>query len=58
MRAAGSTGAGCAGCRYWRGIAAHAPGGLMACHYLLDTGRMRGGAVSECDKREKPPAGP
>ena len=26
--------------------------GFYACHYLIDTGHIRGGDPSECDKRE------
>ena len=35
----------CMGCRYYRPIYDHGPDrkqGGMVCHYLLDTGRMRG----------------
>ena len=44
---------GCKGCKYWRALAGgqHMVG-FYACHYLIDTGKMRGCDPENCDKKE------
>ena len=38
----------CAGCAHYRRLSDHGGGNLYACHYILDTGHMRGCPVSDC----------
>lgn len=41
----------CRGCKYWRPLSSE-KNGYYACHYMIDTGHIRGCDLSECDKRE------
>lgn len=42
----------CKGCAYWRRLGGgSSPYALRACHYLLDTGRARGGSPDDCTKK-------
>ena len=41
----------CRGCRYWRPLSS-GKNGYYACHYLIDTGKLRGGTVEDCTVRE------
>lgn len=47
----------CAGCHYRRPIA-EGPGALWCCHYLLDTGEVRGMPVARCYRRKGTPYRP
>ena len=38
----------CAGCAHYRPLSEKRSAGLRACHYILDTGHMRGCPVSAC----------
>lgn len=38
----------CAGCAHYRRLADHGGNDLHVCHYILDTGHMRGCPVSAC----------
>ena len=38
----------CAGCAQYRPLAEKRGAGTRACHYILDTGHMRGWAASDC----------
>lgn len=42
---------GCKGCKYWRRLY-ETGGNNYACHYYLDTGKLRGGTVEDCTVRE------
>lgn len=45
---------GCTGCAHWRAILrGWSANPVMACHYLLDTGKVRGCLPLECNKREE-----
>ena len=39
---------GCKGCKYWRRLYDN----RYACHYCIDTGKLRGGTVEDCTVRE------
>lgn len=41
----------CNGCIHWRWFCGRGSNALNACHYILDTGHMRGCAVEECTKK-------
>lgn len=41
----------CKGCKYWRRLY-ETGGNNYACHYFLDTGKLRGGTVEDCTVRE------
>ena len=41
----------CNGCIYWRWIYGHGNCLLYACHYLLDTDKMRGCPVEGCTRK-------
>lgn len=32
----------CTGCAHWRGLTSQKDGKVYACHYMLDTGKLRG----------------
>ena len=38
----------CAGCAHYRPLSDKRGAGPRACHYILDTGHMRGYPVSDC----------
>jgi len=38
----------CAGCAHYRPLSEKRGSGPRACHYILDTGHMRGCAPSDC----------
>ena len=38
----------CAGCAHYRPLSEKRSAGLRACHYILDSGHMRGCPVSDC----------
>lgn len=38
----------CAGCAHYRPLSEKRSAGPRACHYILDTGHMRGCAPSDC----------
>lgn len=40
----------CAGCAHYRPLSEKRGAGPRACHYILDTGHMRGCAASDCTK--------
>lgn len=40
----------CKGCKYWRELANG--NGITACHYALDTGKLRESDPEKCDKWE------
>ena len=44
----------CAGCAYWRLMfyfGGTRENRTRACHYLLDTGKMRGGTAQDCTQK-------
>ena len=41
----------CDGCIHWRRFCGHGSTLTMACHYILDTGHMRGCEVQQCNKK-------
>lgn len=41
----------CEGCKYYRLLGDAA--GLRACHYLLDTGEVRGCSADNCTKKDR-----
>lgn len=40
----------CSGCAHWRHFCGRGSSELFACHFIFDTGKMRGCAVEECNK--------
>lgn len=40
----------CKGCKYWRELSNR--NGIVACHYAIDTGKLRDCDPENCDKRE------
>ena len=43
---------GCIGCTYWRHFGWYGVNYTNACHFLLDTGKMRGCSPQECNKKK------
>ena len=43
----------CAGCAHYRPLSEKRSAGLRACHYILDTGHMRGCPVSDCTIKDR-----
>lgn len=41
----------CTGCIYWRHFCGRGANALNACHFILDTGKMRGCTVEECTRK-------
>jgi len=41
----------CTGCTYWRWFSGRGSNAINACHYILDTGKMRGCSVESCTKK-------
>ena len=44
----------CAGCAHYRRLADHGGNDFHACHYILDTGHMRGCPASDCTINRSP----
>lgn len=47
----------CNGCIYWRRFCGNGTKALNACHYILDTGKMRGCDPAQCTKKKTAEAG-
>ena len=43
--------ASCNGCQYWRRIYHRGSKEIKACHFALDTGKIRGGTVKGCTQK-------
>lgn len=41
----------CTGCTYWRRFQGSGENLIRACHYLLDTGHMRGCPADHCTRK-------
>lgn len=42
----------CGSCLHWRLLSSQNVRGIRVCHYLLDTGKMRGMRAQECTRKE------
>lgn len=42
----------CVGCIYWRRFYGFGSNAVYACHYILDTGKVRGNATESCTKKK------
>ena len=42
----------CKGCAHWRPLYPSGEKPQYACHYCIDTGKLRGGTVEDCTVRE------
>lgn len=42
----------CGSCLHWRPLSSQNVRGIRVCHYLLDTGKMRGMRAQECTRKE------
>lgn len=40
----------CEGCTHWRRL--NSGHSIFACHFILDTGKMRGMSVQDCTRKE------
>lgn len=45
----------CKGCEYWKPLSDHTQNGVHCCHYLLETGNVRGIPAEQCYKHENTP---
>jgi hypothetical protein len=43
----------CEGCYYWRGLSSTWGGGDKACHYLIETGKMKRRDGNKCLSKRK-----
>lgn len=42
----------CEGCSHWRKLSSQNSHSICVCHFLLDTGKMRGMSVQNCTRKE------